>query len=477
MARAAGHRAVLDSQSDPDADRTCHIEDSIGMAALSQHQEPMKSILVVGLGISGYSVIRHLARQPVRLTVADTREIPPYLNSLKKHYPDASLITGRIPLENLEEFDEIVASPGIELPASAMAGKLVGDIELFARAVEAPVIGITGSNGKSTVTMLVRDMLLAAGKQVLAGGNLGTPALDLLEQERPDFYVLELSSFQLETVRSLRLAAAAILNISEDHLDRHKTIQAYTEAKLRIFRNAEQAVVNCDDAHLRRISPRALNSIGFGLQTTGQDCEFGILVQDGTRTLVHGNRKLVREDQLRIQGDSHILNVLSGLALVHASGVKLDDSVIQAAANFRGLPHRCQLVGEYGGIEWINDSKATNTGATKAAIMNFSKPIILIAGGQGKGADFRSLGLLIEQKVRHVILIGEDAKVIDAALSERTERSNAFSLEQAVEMAARLAGPGEAVLFSPACASYDMFESYIHRGDAFTEIVARRARS
>lgn len=437
----------------------------------------MKSILVIGLGISGYSVIRHLARQPVRLTVADTREIPPYLNSLKENYPDVDLVTGRIPLENLEEFDEIVASPGIELPASVMASKLVGDIELFARAVEAPVIGITGSNGKSTVTMLVHDMLLAAGQRVIAGGNLGTPALDLLEQERPDFYVLELSSFQLETVHSLHLVAAVILNISEDHLDRHKTIRAYTEAKLRIFRNAEQSVVNCDDDLLHKASLGTLNPIGFGLQPTDQDCEFGILEQDGMRILVHGNQQLIREDQLSIQGDSHILNVLSGLALVYASGVKLDNSVIQAAGNFRGLPHRCQMVGEYRGIQWINDSKATNPGATRAAIMNFKKPIILIVGGQGKGADFRNLGILIEQRVRHVILIGEDAEVIDAALSEYTERSNAFSLEQAVDMAVKLANSGDVVLFSPACASYDMFESYIHRGEAFAEIVAKRVQS
>lgn len=447
------------------------------MAVLSQYREPVKSILVIGLGISGYSVIRHLARQPVRVTVADTREIPPYLNSLKEHYPEVTLITGRIPLDNLAEFDEIVASPGIELPESVTAaGRLVGDIELFARAVAAPVIGITGSNGKSTVTMLVRDMLLAAGQKAIAGGNLGTPALDLLEQERPDFYVLELSSFQLETVRSLHLVAAAILNISEDHLDRHKTIGAYTDAKLRIFRHAEQTIINCDDDHLHGASPGLLKPIGFGLQATDQDCEFGILEQDGVRTLVHGNRPLIREDQLCIQGDSHLLNVLSGLALVHASGVKLDDSVIQAAAAFRGLPHRCQLVGEYHDIQWINDSKATNPGATRAAIMNFNKPIILIAGGQGKGADFRELGRLIEQKVRHVILIGEDADVIDAALSEYTERSNALSLEQAIDMAVKLADSGEVVLFSPACASYDMFESYLHRGEAFTEIVAKRVR-
>ncbi len=447
------------------------------MVTLAQHREPIKSILVIGLGISGYSAVRHLARLPVRLTVADTREIPPYMNALKEHYPNVNLVTGRIPLENLEEFDEIVASPGIELPESVMTSKLVGDIELFARVVEAPVIGITGSNGKSTVTMLVRDMLVAAGRQAIVGGNLGTPALNLLEQDRPDFYVLELSSFQLETVYSLHLEAAIILNISEDHLDRHKTIQAYTEAKLRIFRNAKQAIINCGDDYLYRASPRTLNPIGFGLQATDQDCEFGILEQDGMRILVHGNQQLIREDQLGIQGDSHLLNVLSGFALVYASGVKLDDAVIRAAANFRGLPHRCQLVCEYRGIQWINDSKATNPGATRAAIMNFNRPIILIAGGQGKGADFRSLGILIEQKVRHVILIGEDADVIDAALSEHTERSNALSLEQAIEMAVNLATSGEVVLFSPACASYDMFESYVHRGEAFIETVVKRVKS
>jgi len=448
------------------------------MTALSQHQQPMKSILVIGLGISGYSVIRHLALQPVSLTVADTREIPPYLNSLREHYPGVKAITEWIPPGNLDDFDEIVISPGIDLPESVKVSNLVGDIELFARTVQAPVIGVTGSNGKSTVTMLVRDMLLAAGKTVAAGGNLGTPALDLLEEEKPDFYLLELSSFQLETVCNLNLAAAAILNISEDHLDRHATIQAYRDTKLRIFRKAEQAVINRDDHHLRQVSTgRAGNPIGFGLQSAAQDCEFGIREQNGTRILMHGEQPLIREDQLSIQGNSHVLNVLAGLALVHAAGIRLDDAVIRAAANFRGLPHRCQLVGEYRGIKWVNDSKATNPGAAKAAILSFNQPIILIVGGQGKGADFSDLGQVIRQKVRHVILIGEDADIIDAALSDSTQRSSAFSLEQAVEMAGKLAGTGEVVLFSPACASYDMFESYIHRGEAFSEIVSKRVKA
>ncbi|MCY4050208.1 MAG: UDP-N-acetylmuramoyl-L-alanine--D-glutamate ligase [Gammaproteobacteria bacterium] len=447
------------------------------MFALSQNHEPMKSILVIGLGISGYSVIRYLAKQPVRLTVADTREIPPYLHSLKEHYPAVNLITGRIPFEEFEQFDEIITSPGIELPESINFGKLVGDIELFARAAQAPMIGITGSNGKSTVTMMVRDMLIAAGQRVAMGGNFGIPALDLLEEESPDFYVLELSSFQLETVHSLNLVAAAILNISEDHLDRHKTIQAYTEAKLKIFQNVDQAIINRDDDHLRKEYIGPVTAIGFGLQLPGQNCEFGILEQNGIRILVHGDRQLIREDQLSIQGDSHVLNILAGMALVYAAGVQLTDSVVQAAANFKGLPHRCQLVGEYHGIQWINDSKATNPGATKAAIFNFKQPIILIAGGQAKGANFKDLGLLIKQKVRHVILIGEDANVIEAALSHDTKRSNANSLKQAVEMASMLANPGEVVLFSPACASYDMFENYIHRGECFVEIVSQCVRS
>ncbi len=441
------------------------------MLALSSHDEPMPSILVIGLGMSGYSVIRYLADKPVRLTVADTREIPPYLNSLREHYPEVKLITGRIPFEDLEQFDEIIASPGIELPESSRADKLVGDIELFARAVQAPVIGITGSNGKSTVTKLVQDMLIAAGHRVAVGGNFGIPALDLLEEETPDFYVLELSSFQLETVHSLNLAAAAILNISEDHLDRHKTIEAYTEAKLKIFHNADQAIVNRDDQHLCDEWIGSARPIGFGLQLAEQNCEFGILEKNGVRILVHAGRQLIREDQLSVQGDSHVRNVLAGLALVYAAGVQLTESVIEAVANFKGLPHRCQLLGEYFGIQWINDSKATNPGATMAAISNFNRPIILIAGGQAKGANFKDLGLLIKQKVRHVILIGEDADVIGTALSHDTGRSYARSLEQAVEMAAKLASTGEVVLFSPACASYDMFENYIHRGESYMEMV------
>ena len=446
------------------------------MTALAQHQEALKSVLIVGLGISGYSVFRYLSKQPVRLTVADTREIPPYLSLLKETAPDVNVITGRIPLENLHEFDEIVVSPGISLPASENASKVVGDVELFAQAVQAPVIGITGSNGKSTVTTLVRDMLQAAGLKAVAGGNLGTPALDLLAEERPDFYVLELSSFQLETVHSLNLAAAAILNISEDHLDRHEDIEAYAQAKLRIFKHADQAVINCDDQRLKQAVTGPVDPVGFALQEPDQQCEFGIVRDGDKRILFHGKAPLIEEDRLSIQGDSQVLNVLAALALVKAAGIKLDARVIQAAAKFKGLPHRCQLIADYRGVKWINDSKATNPGAAKQAILNFSQPVILIAGGQSKGADFNDLASVIDRKAKHVILLGEDAAMIEGMLAKTTERSLARSMEEAVEIANRLAEAGEVVLLSPACASYDMFENYAERGQAFSDCVSRRVK-
>lgn len=447
------------------------------MTALSQHQETLKSMLIIGLGMSGYSVVRHLHKQEVRLTVADTREIPPYLSSLRENYPDVEVIAGRIPLQNLHEFDEVIVSPGIGLPESAVSERVIGDIELFARAANAPVIGITGSNGKSTVTMLVADMLQAAGRKAVAGGNLGTPALDLLEEGCPDYYVLELSSFQLEMVHSLELLAAAVLNISEDHLDRHKNLQAYAKAKLKIFDNAAQAIVNRDDHRLNQSVIRADKTIGFGLQAPDRQCEFGIRKEGRMRALLHNQTILIQEHQLSIQGDSHLSNVLAAFALVHASGVELSSSVIQAAGTFKGLPHRCELIADERGIKWINDSKATNPGAAKAAISNFRRPVILIVGGQSKGADFSELGHVIDRLAKHVVLIGEDAALIEAALSNTTARTAAHSLEEAVEIADRLAVEGDVVLFSPACASYDMFDSYIHRGELFGACVRRRVKS
>ena len=444
------------------------------MAAISQYRETMKSILVIGLGLSGYSVVRHLNPGAARLTVSDTRETPPYLSSLRENYPDVEVITGRIPMERIGKYDEIVVSPGVDLPEPINPDILVGDIELFAREAAAPVIGITGSNGKSTVTMLVRDMLRAAGRKVLAGGNIGTPALDLLQEERPDYYVLELSSFQLETVQSLNLVSAAVLNISEDHMDRHQNIGAYTRAKLRIFRNADRAVINRDDSNLCVAFRSPANPVSFGLQSPGNDLDFGVIKDRSVRTLVHGSRKLIREDKLNIRGDQNLSNVLAAMALVHTAGVELDSGVVQAAADFRGLPHRCERIAKSRGVEWINDSKATNTGATMAAIRSMRRPTILIAGGQGKGADFRELGGLIDQHIRHAILIGEDAARIDAALCDKTGRTFAGTLDEAVAIADRQAAQGDVVLFSPACASYDMFDNYEHRGEVFRKLVNER---
>ena len=449
------------------------------MRTCRQVNPHMKSVLVIGLGMTGYSIIRHLRPQNVHLTVADTRDLPPYLSQVRKEFPEIEIIKGGIPVHRVSEFDEIVISPGIEFPACADRAKvkLIGDIELFARQANAPVIGITGSNGKSTVTMLVSEMLRAAGKTILLGGNIGIPALDLLRREVPDFYVLELSSFQLETTSSLEMVTAAVLNISEDHMDRYHSIDDYMRAKMRVFRHAEATVINREDIRLCTVAADLQNATGFGLHAPANDSDFG-LVDFGTHcSLLFGQQELIGKDEITLQGDQNIANILAAMALVKTAGVDLTPAVIQAAAKFRGLPHRCEVVTEHQGVKWINDSKGTNVGAAVAAIKGIRQPIILIAGGQGKGTDFTRLARCIDKYVSHTILFGEDAELISRTLSGSSRWVRADSLEDAISIAMSLSKSGEVVLFSPACASFDMFDNYEHRGTAFKQLVYAKVLS
>ena len=459
----------------------------------SNSTRPTLSTLVLGLGKTGYSVVEYLCASGGEVTVADSRDLAPCLGQVREHYPQVKIITGGLPLDSLEQFDRIVISPGIALPAGAAGEKtVIGDIELFVENATAPIIAITGSNGKSTVTTLVAELLAAAGKRALTGGNIGTPALELLARPTPDFYVLELSSFQLENTHSLRAAAAAILNISADHLDRYRHIGQYADAKARILTGAAARVLNRDDPASASLLAANPDAVTFGLDRPAGARHYGVVDTPDGRNLCRGQSQnqgvtpLGAVAELAVRGEQNIANVLAALALVESAGVPATPTVLDAAGRWGGLEHRCELVAEIGGVKWINDSKGTNVGATVAALRghggiggdgddNDDRDLILIAGGIGKGADFSPLRAPVDARVSHVVLFGRDADAIAAAIAGCAEISLARDLTHAVSIAAEHAHvrAGRVVLFSPACASFDMFENYEQRGRAFKRLVAK----
>jgi UDP-N-acetylmuramoylalanine--D-glutamate ligase len=440
--------------------------------ATSIHLNP-GHFLVVGLGLTGYSVIRYLLKQGSQVTAADSRELPPYLRQVKNDFPEVEIITGEIPYTRFDNFDQVVVSPGIGIRDHDISNpeSIVGDIELFVQHAAAPIVAITGSNGKSTVTSLVAEMMSAAGLRIAAGGNIGTPVLDLFDQEVPDFYVLELSSFQLETTCSLRAKSAAVLNISEDHMDRYRSIEDYVEAKKRILNNAEKVILNRDDEFNSAWIGSYSQATSFGLDSPGSQNDYGVVEINGQKSLVRGETVLALASQITLQGKHNVANVLAAMALVEGAGVALTPKTINAALNYGGLPHRCEMVAEVKDVKWINDSKGTNVGATIAAIKGFKQPIILIVGGKGKGADFSPLAREIKAHVSHTILFGEDAELILESFDDTVDNTRVGSLEDAVLLADRLVQPGSVVLFSPACASFDMFDNYEHRGNVFKQLV------
>jgi UDP-N-acetylmuramoylalanine--D-glutamate ligase len=333
------------------------------------------------------------------------------------------------------------------------------------------VIGITGTNGKSTVTTLVGEMAQAAGIEVRVGGNLGEPALDLLAGPPARMYVLELSSFQLETTHSLQLEAGAVLNVSPDHLDRYRDVAEYAAAKARIFERCVTAIVNLDDALVVRMLRPGQRRLGFSLE---RDADFHLLQREGRQWLAAGSESLMPVDALRMPGRHNAANALAALAVGTACGLPRD-AMTAVLGRFAGLPHRSQLVTEAHGVRWIDDSKGTNVGATQAAIAGLPGPLLLIAGGEGKGQDFGPLAATCRGKVREAVLIGRDARLLGAALDGSCGVHYAGSMEDAVAVAARLARPGDAVLLSPACASFDMFRDYAHRGEVFAAAARRLA--
>ena len=449
-----------------------------------------RKVVVLGLGLTGLSAARWAVGRGAHVVVADTRRDPPCAAQLAAELAGVPIVTGPFSDETFAAADLLVISPGIAkaLPpiaaAVARGVELVGDVELFARALRPSqrLLAITGSNGKTTVSALTAELVRAAGLNVAVVGNIGAPVLDALALHEagavwPDVFVVELSSFQLETTASLKSTAAAVLNVSENHLDRYSGIDDYAAAKARIFIGSAEQVLNRDDPRSlgMRVPGLAVQTFGAGAPATGRD--WGLVDRGGSHSMwiARGDVPLLPTDDLALVGDHNAQNALAALALASTVG-KIDTAVLSALAAFRGLPHRMERVADIGGVLFVNDSKGTTVAATLAALAGAGRPVVLIAGGDGKGQDFLPLRSSVESRCRAVVLLGRDAPTIAAALSGVAPAVEfAPVLEVAVARAIARALPGDVVLLSPACASLDMFRDYLERGDRFKAAVAAHA--
>jgi UDP-N-acetylmuramoylalanine--D-glutamate ligase len=449
--------------------------------------------LVVGLGLTGLSCVRHLVARGYEVSVADTRAAPPKADELRREFPQVALHAGVLEPSLFEAPGLLVVSPGVSLREAAIADAVargaqpVGDIELFARAVRgnanvaggrmpgaaeahAPVLAITGANGKSTVTALVADMCRAGGLKTLMGGNIGIAALELLNEPVPDVYVLELSSFQLDTTWSLNARAATVLNITPDHMDRYATVADYAQAKARVFAGDGVMVLNADDPAVRAMARPGRRVVHFTLGAPAGADDYGLAVREGAEWLVRGAQPLMPVADVPLAGRHNLANVLAAAALARSVGVR-DAACAAAVRAFKSLKHRTELVAERDGVRWYDDSKGTNVGATVAALNGMTAPVILIAGGDGKGQDFSELKPAVAGHARAVVLIGRDGPLIERALAGAAPARRAGDMRAAVQAARELAQPGDVVLLSPACASFDMFRDYEHRGQVFRAAV------
>ncbi|HYC35081.1 MAG TPA: UDP-N-acetylmuramoyl-L-alanine--D-glutamate ligase [Usitatibacter sp.] len=436
-----------------------------------------KSVLVLGLGDTGLSALRWLSRRGARLRAADTREAPPALGKVREEHPHVEVVLGPFEQALLEGVDTVLASPGVALREPVLQAALcrgievLGDVEVFARelahaAPGARVIGITGTNGKSTVTALVAAMGAQAGWRSRAVGNIGVPVLDLLDDPgfgETELLAIELSSYQLETTSSLALDAATMLNLSQDHMDRYDSMADYAHAKERIFARAGRRVVNRDDSWSRAMADGA--SLSFGLGEPRGDREWGL--DAAQRVLRWGDYDLVAVEDMSMKGLHNAANGLAAHALATAVGAS-PEALAKALREFKGLPHRVELVAQARGVRFFDDSKGTNVGASVAALDGFQSPVVLIAGGDGKGQDFSPLAAAVKARARAVVLLGRDGPAIGAALAATdVPQLRVSTMEEAVEAAFACAHEGDAVLLSPACASFDMFRNYGHRGEVF----------
>jgi UDP-N-acetylmuramoylalanine--D-glutamate ligase len=447
------------------------------MSAASKTEAAGKD-LVFGLGATGLSIARYLRRADADAMFFDSRDEPPGIDELNDVWPDANIALGNIRLR--KNIKRIIVSPGIpdshELLKKARKKKLeiLSDIELFARDAKAPFVAVTGSNGKSTVTTLIYHMCRAAGRKVLAGGNLGEPALDLLDQDQPDIYVLELSSFQLQRTETLPAEVAVLLNVSPDHLDWHADEDEYRLSKYRVYREARAAVVNRADDTAAEHAKDIEHVITFGLDEPG-DGQYGIRRDDEIDYLARGDSLLIATHDLAMVGLHNQANALAALAAGELLGLEMS-AMLQVVGEFPGLPHRMQHVARKGAVDYINDSKATNVAAAVASIESVDGSIVLVAGGDGKGGDFNELAQALEGKLRAAVLIGKDAEAIADALDTVMPVYFAQDMDDAVCQAASYAESDDTVLLAPGCASLDQYKNYAARGDAFCSAVGALSR-
>lgn len=444
-------------------------------------------VLVVGLGDSGLSMARWAQRRGAVVRVTDTRAAPPHGATLRRDFPDMPLLLGMAPDAPAATADVIAVSPGVDRRGGAIAAAarrgvpVVGDVELFAQALRAsgdapPILAITGSNGKSTVTAMAGEICIAAGLRPVVAGNIGLPVLDALAgieagAAMPGIFVIELSSFQLESTDSLDAAAATVLNVSEDHLDRYDGLSEYAQAKSRIFSGSGVQVVNRQDAWSAGMVRQRRRVVSFGLDQPRSSEDWGVVGDAAAAQLVRGAAVLAGADRLQISGMHNAANALAAGALCRAAGVA-DEAIVAGWTQFSGLPHRVKKINEINKIEFYDDSKGTNVGATVAALRGMPQPVVLIAGGDGKGQDFSPLAAAARGKARAVVLIGRAAPLIAAAIGGRVPLLNATDMAQAVALAFAAARPGDAVMLSPACASFDMYRNYVHRAEVFAAAVA-----
>ncbi|HEY4340093.1 MAG TPA: UDP-N-acetylmuramoyl-L-alanine--D-glutamate ligase [Steroidobacteraceae bacterium] len=452
---------------------------------MSDSRNKPTAAVIVGLGVTGLSCARYLLARGWRVCVTDSRADPPGRAQLAQLAPDITVRFGHLDTTLLDEAMCVVASPGVPLSdpffveARRRGITIAGDIELFAVAADAPVVGITGTNGKSTVTTLVGRMAERAGMRVRVGGNLGEPALDLLRdaqaQAQPtELYVLELSSYQLEATSSLDLRAATVLNVTPDHMDRYASLDEYAAAKARIFAHCDTAVINLDDPLVAAMPHPAARVVGFSLRDA-PGADYTVAVREaGKPWLMRRGEPLIAMEAMLLAGLHNAANALAALALGEAIGLPLN-VMLEELASFAGLPHRAQWVAEVRGVSYVDDSKGTNVGATLAAVAGMAGPLVVIAGGDGKAQDFAPLREAFRGKVRCVVLIGRDAPVIEQVLHDVCPTQRSASMPEAVRAAAQVARPGDTVLLSPACASLDMFRNYAHRGDVFSSAVRELA--
>ena len=440
-----------------------------------------RRVLVVGLGKTGLSCVRFFAERGVDVAVTDSRDKPAELEKLKDQYPDVAVFVGGLNEQAINSADVLIVSPGIpirtpSIAAAIMQNKLVmGDIEVFAQCTRKPVVAITGSNGKSTVTTLLGDMARVAKRRAVVAGNIGLPVLETIDDdEQTDLYILELSSFQLETTSTLKPVAAVILNITEDHMDRYSSFAEYQAAKARIYRGAQAVIVNRDELAVSQLLNdwyEVPQSYSYSTTLAATQVDFAIIQHQSQPWLAKAGTPLIPVSALKIKGNHNVSNVLAALALGTAIDLPLP-AMLEAIQQFAGLPHRTQWVAEQNGVVWFNDSKATNVGATLAAVKGLAVyRLILLMGGQGKGQDFTMLRDAFTENVKHVFLFGEDAQHIADALGDVVQHTRVKDLKQAVNEAQAMAVQGDAVLLSPACASFDMFKGYDHRGQVFTQLV------